>query len=103
VNSGTGTYGFNASETGNLVISYTYDVATGKTATYSGKTVGQSPKFLVHVYETDRAGVVFGFKLYAVTFSKTGFGFKSADYTESNIEFSCSRDQSTGKVFEALV
>lgn len=102
VNTATGTYTFAAGEAGTLSISYSYSSNTGSTASYSGRTVGASPKFEVHVYETARDGSAFGFKLYSVTFSKIGFGFKSQDFTESNIEFSCTRHPTTGKVFDQL-
>lgn len=98
----TGVYTFNASEAGNLLISYSYTVGAGTTTmkliTLSNQLMGISPSFELHLQMNypNNAGVVcsLNLKLNACRSSKFGFPFKNQDYTMPALDFMAFADAS---------
>lgn len=82
----TRTYTFNASQTGQLSISYGYSTGSGFTTTLSNQDQGLTPTYELHLQESFN-GETFGIKLNSVTIPKLGVAFKSEDFATSDLDF----------------
>lgn len=97
-----GVYTFAAADTThNLAISYAYTATGGKTTTVSNQLMGTTSTYVLHAYnQFDNGGTTKyqGVKFYAVHVPKLGFGFKSENYMDVDIDFSAVQDGTTLKV-----
>ena len=82
-----GTYAFNASESGTLLISYTYTLTTGRTLTYGNQLMGSGAQYTLVAGNTEPDGSNFGLVLWAATISKIGLAFKNDDFTMPEMDF----------------
>jgi hypothetical protein len=99
VNLGTGVYTLNASQTGTVLISYTYTVAaSGTTLTVNNQLQGYGPQFELWLAEP-YAGTGNGLHLYACKAGKLGAPRKRDDYTIVDLEIEAFANAG-GKVFD---
>lgn len=96
----TGIYTFAAADTGKaLLISYSYDVTTGKTISYSNQLMGTATYYELVAFNSYRAKPL-GFRFYACIIPKLSFALKNEDFTDLDMDFACSKRLTDDKVFE---
>jgi hypothetical protein len=96
-------YTFNASETGNVLISTAYTVTTGITNTLTNPQMGATPifEFLSAQSWTDGLGNInsAGIRVYALAIGKVATTFKNEDFAAYDLEGEAMARASDGKVF----
>lgn len=90
-----GVYTFAAADTTHQVlISYTYTLATGKTVTLTNQLMGAGSTYVLRMFNTFRSKAI-GFELAAVTIDSLSMPFKNEDYTLNDLEFDAYADSTT--------
>jgi hypothetical protein len=97
-----GVYTFAAADTTNLVgISYDYTTTGGKTISLSNALMGEGTGFVLKQHNKSFSKA-FGWKFYNVFIPKLGFNMKAEAFSDVDVDFMMSADDS-GKVFDEYV
>jgi hypothetical protein len=98
VNTSTGVYTFNASETGSLQISYQYSSTSGYTLAVNNAPMGQAQTYELTLWPSYK-GESASLRLFAVTIPKLALALKNNDHLAQDLEFEAFAN-TQGKVFE---
>ncbi|GAO01926.1 hypothetical protein [Anaeromyxobacter sp. PSR-1] len=96
-----GKYGFNASQSGTVTVSYRYTTGSGETITVKNQDMGTQPVYTAFLQE-EWDGETLGMEFLAVTIPSLDMSFKNEDFAVENLNFSCQANAS-GDVFKIFV
>lgn len=91
VNAGTGTYTFNASQTGSVYISYQQTTTAGNTVSVTNTPMGQASTFELSLWPSYK-GQTAGIRIFSVTIPQLSLALKNTDHLAHDLSFEASAD-----------